>query len=76
MYCLRVFYKSYIVYYNVYHNYFGVFIQKHVFTKFRLIGSCVSESVSDECVSYMLIYVPTITYGLRLLIVVLQEVQY
>ena len=29
-------YKSYIVYCNVYHNYFVVFIQKHVYIKFCL----------------------------------------
>ena len=40
MYCLRLFivffYKNYIVYYNVYCYYCGVFIEKHVYTKFRL----------------------------------------
>ena len=40
MYCLRLFYKNYIVYYNVYHYYCGVFIEKYVCTKF---GYCVSE---------------------------------
>ena len=33
VYCLRLFYKNYIVYYNVY---CGVFIEKYVHTKFRL----------------------------------------
>ena len=40
MYSLRLFivffYKNYIVYYNVYCYYCGVFIEKHVYTKFRL----------------------------------------
>ena len=31
-----LFYMSYIVYYNVYHDCFGVFIEKYVYTKFRL----------------------------------------
>ena len=30
------FYKNYIVYYTVYCYYCGVFIEKHVYTKFRL----------------------------------------
>ena len=36
MYFLRLFYKNYIVYYNVYCDYFGVFVEKHVNTKFCL----------------------------------------
>ena len=55
MYCLRVFYKNYIVYYNVY---CGVFIEKHVYTKFRRDKVVVA-------VSYMPIYVPIVMYGLR-----------
>ena len=43
--------------------YCGVFIEKYVCTKFHLVVS----------VSYMAIYVPIIMYGLRLFIVVLQE---
>ena len=31
-----LFYKKYIVYYNVYCYYCGVFIEKYVYTKFRL----------------------------------------
>ena len=36
--CLLLFYKSYIIYYNIYHNYFGVFIEEHniIYIKFRL----------------------------------------
>ena len=54
MYCLRVFIvvlqdKNYIVYYNDYCNYFGVFIEKHVYTKFDLIGGCVSELHVHVC---------------------------
>ena len=37
MYCQRmfivVFTSTYIVYYNVYNDYSGVFIEKHVYTK-------------------------------------------
>ena len=55
-----LFYKNYIVYYNV-HCYCGVFIEKYVCTKFHL--DCrVSE-----------LHVPSVMYGLRLFIVVLQE---
>ena len=35
MYCLRIF-KNYIVYYNVYSYYCGVFIENYVYTKFHL----------------------------------------
>ena len=31
-----LFYMNYIVYYNVYRDYFGVFIKNHVYTKFCL----------------------------------------
>ena len=31
-----LFYKNYIVYYNIYHDYCGVFIEKHVYTMFCL----------------------------------------
>ena len=34
--CLLLFYKNYIVYYNVYHDYLGVFIEIHVYTKFHI----------------------------------------
>ena len=34
--CLRLFIENYIVYYNVYCYYCGVFIEKYVYTKFRL----------------------------------------
>ena len=34
--CLMLFYKNYIVYYNVYCYYCGVFIEKYVHTKFHL----------------------------------------
>ena len=37
MYCLRLFI---VVYYNVYHDYCDIFIEKHVYTK---LGHCVSE---------------------------------
>ena len=50
-------------YYNVYCYCCDVFIEKYVYTKFRLVVS----------VSYMIIYVPIVMYGLRLFIVVLQE---
>ena len=33
---LLLFYKNYIVYYNVYCYYCGVFIEKHVYAKFHL----------------------------------------
>ena len=33
---LLLFYKYYIVYYNVYSYYCGVFSEKYVYTKFRL----------------------------------------
>ena len=56
-------YKNYIVYYNVYGHYFGVFIEKYVCTKFHRNG----------LLSYMTIYVPIVMYCLRLFIVVLQE---
>ena len=38
-----MFYKSYIVYYNVYHDYI-VFIEMHVYTKYNIfaLGYCVS----------------------------------
>ena len=36
MYCLRLFNKNYIVYYNVYCYYCGVFIETYVYAKFRL----------------------------------------
>ena len=55
-----MFYKNYIFYYNVYSYCCGVFIEKYVFTKFRLVVSVA-------------IYVPIVMYGLRLVIVVLQE---
>ena len=61
--CLLLFYKNYIVYYNVYSYYCGVFIENYVYTKFLVVVS----------VSYMTIYVPIVMYGLRLFIVVLQE---
>ena len=57
-----LFYKNYIVYYNVYCYCCGVFVEK-VYTKFRLVVSVI----------YMTIYVPIVMYGLRLFIVVLQE---
>ena len=34
--CLLLFYKNYIVYYNVYCYYCGVFTEKYVYTKFLL----------------------------------------
>ena len=34
--CLLLFYKNYIVYYNVYCYYCGVFIETYVYAKFRL----------------------------------------
>ena len=43
-------YKNYIVYYNVYCHYCGVFIEKYVCTKFhRVIGYCVSELHGHIC---------------------------
>ena len=45
-----------------------VFIQKQAFT--------VSSRLVIVSVSCILIYVPTVMYGLRLFIVVLQELQY
>ena len=61
-----VVYKNYIVYHNVYSYCCGVFIEKYVYAKFLLV-------VVSVC--YMAIYVPIVTYGLRLFIVVLQELQ-
>ena len=58
-----MFYKNYIVYYNIYCYYCGVFIEKYVCSKFLVVVS----------VSYMAIYVLIVMYGLRLFIVVLQE---
>ena len=65
-----LFYKNYIIYYNVYFYYCGVFIEKYVCTKFHrncfvLIGCCVSELHA--------IYVAIVMYCRRLFIVVLQE---
>ena len=57
-----LFYKNYIVYYNVHCYYCSVFVKKYVYTKFRLDWLFVSA-----------IYVPIVMYGLRLFIVVLQE---
>ena len=54
-----MFNKNYIVYYNVYCFYCGVFIEKYVYTKFRL--------------DWLLCEVSIVMYGLRLFIVVLQE---
>ena len=37
MHCLRLlFNKNYIIYYNVYCFYCGVFVEKYAYTKFRL----------------------------------------
>ena len=59
-----LFYKNYIVYYNVYCYYCDVLFEKYVCTKFHLNWLlCVSE----------LQHVPIVMYGLRLFIVVLQE---
>ena len=57
-----LFYKNYIVYYNVYCDY--------------LLKSMCSPRLVAVSVSYMpiyVIYVPAVMYGLRLFIVVLQE---
>ena len=35
MHCLRVFIVVLLVYYNIYHDYFGMFIEMHVETKFN-----------------------------------------
>ena len=53
VYCLRLFYKNYIINYNVY---LGMFIEKHI-PSFVLNGGCV-----------LAIYVPIATYGQRLFI--------
>ena len=47
MYCMRVFNKSYIVYYNVYHGHFRVLVKIMHIPQFNAIS-----------VSYMHIYVP------------------
>ena len=44
-----LFYKNYIIYYNVYCYYCGVFIEKYVHTEFHLIGCCVSELYGHLC---------------------------
>ena len=54
-----MFYKNYI---NVYCYYCGVFTEKYVYTKFCLDWLCVSE-----------LHGHIVLYGLRLFIVVLQE---
>ena len=46
MYCPRLFIKNYIVYYNVYCFYCGVFIEKYVHTEFH---RCVSELHGHLC---------------------------
>ena len=58
MYCLRLFY---IVYFNVYR---GAFIEKYVYTKFRLIGCYVSEihahlyrAVFKNYIVYWILYI-------------------
>ena len=44
MYTMRVFINYNIVYYNVYHKYFCVFIEKNMcIPSFVVIGCCVSE---------------------------------
>ena len=53
--CLLLFYKNYIVYYNVYCYYCDVLIEKYVHTTFRL-----------DLVSYMRSYVPIVMYCLSL----------
>ena len=71
MYCLRVF----IVVLQELHCspqwipcVFVVSIEKHVYTKFYLVGCCVSELHAYPC--------PIVMYCLRLFIVVLQELQH
>ena len=62
MYCLRLFIVCFLqkLHCNVYCYYCGAFIEKHVYTKsFVLIGYCVHGHI--------------VMYGLRLFIVVLQE---
>ena len=39
---------NYIIYHNVYHDYFGVFIEKHLYIKFHL-DCCVSELYAHLC---------------------------
>ena len=53
----------YIVYHNVYRDYFGVVIEQHVFSFGLVVMS----------MNYMTIYVPIVMYGLKLFVVVLQE---
>ena len=47
--CLLLFYKNYIVYYNVYCYYCGVFIETYVYPSFALIGCCMSELHGHLC---------------------------
>ena len=58
-----LFNKNYIVYYMFTVYYCGVFIEKYVCTKFHL----------NWLLCQLAIYVPIVMYGLRLFIVVLQE---
>ena len=46
MYSLRLFITNYILYYNVYRDYFSLFIEKHVFV---LTSSCVSVLHGHLC---------------------------
>ena len=64
MYCLRVFIVVLQEYYNVYHD----------LLKFMRIPS-FSPQLVGVSVSYMPSYISIIIYGLRLFIVVLQELQ-
>ena len=61
-----VVYKNYIAYYNIYSYYCGVFIEMYVYTKFCL------DWLLCEYVTF-LVYIPIVMHGLRLFIVVLQE---
>ena len=57
------FYKNYIVYYNVYHNYFGVKSMR--ISSFVLVGRWLVSYVHGHLCPYH--------NGLRLFIIVLQE---
>ena len=62
--------ELYCLLYNVYCNYFCVFIEMYVYTKFCF------DCMVVVSVSAIPIYVPIVMFGLRLFIVVLQELHY
>ena len=66
-----LFYKNYIVYYNFTVIIVVCSLKSMYVPRFVLIGYCVSELHGD----IITLYVPIVMYGLRLFIVVLQELR-